>query len=208
MTASGCSWRVVSLTIHVVALQADGVGDVTETSVVWRTTSARCYVPSPVVLDGYLLVADDRGTANCFDAATGERYWQARLGKGFSASLIHAGGLAYFTAEDGETVVIRPSRDVEIVARNPLGEYVSASPAVSDGTLYLRGEDSLFAIRGTAKAADVERDDNAVGADTACRFHHVSDEPSGRALGKTWPRCGPTWAASVTPTETKLAAGS
>ncbi len=136
----------------VLGVRPDGEGDVTQTSVAWQTKSARCYVPSPVVLDGYLVVADDRGTANCFDAATGERHWQARFGKGFHASLVHAGGLVYLIAKDGETTVLRPGTEPEVVARNPLGEYVSASPAISDGHLFIRGEESLFCIGGTAKS--------------------------------------------------------
>lgn len=132
---------------HVMAIHPDRSGDVTDSAVAWRTTSARCYVPSPVVVDGYLFVADDRGTANCFDAKSGERYWQARLGKGFSASLIHAAGNVYFTDEDGRTAIVRPSRELDVIAENSIDEYVSSSPAISEGTLFLRGEHSLFAIR-------------------------------------------------------------
>ena len=58
------------------------------THVAWHETSAKCYVPSPVVAGGHLIVADDRGTANCFVAATGERLWQERLGNHFSGSLV------------------------------------------------------------------------------------------------------------------------
>lgn len=135
---------------YVLGVRPDGKGDVTQSAVAWQSRSARCYVPSPVVLDGYLLVADDRGTANCFDTATGERHWQTRFGKGFSASLVHAGGLAYFIAQDGETTVVRPAEEPEVVAKNPLGEYVSASPAISDGQLFIRGERSLFCIDSAA----------------------------------------------------------
>ncbi len=77
-------------TYHVMAIRPDGVGDVTKTHVAWHVKNATCYVPSPVVVDKYLLVADDRGTANCFDTATGNRHWQARLGNHYSASLVTA----------------------------------------------------------------------------------------------------------------------
>jgi outer membrane protein assembly factor BamB len=130
----------------VVGVRPDGAGDVTETGVAWKSRLAHCYVPSPVVLDGYLLVADDRGTANCFEAATGKRLWQTRLGDGFGASLVHAGGLAYFVARNGETTVLRPGERPDIVAQNPLGEDVSASPAISDGRMFIRGSRSLFCI--------------------------------------------------------------
>jgi outer membrane protein assembly factor BamB len=131
---------------HVMAIRPDGSGDVTDTHVAWHSTSARCYVPSPVVLNGYLIVADDRGTCNCFDAQTGQRYWQARLGSGFNASLVHANGLVYLVATDGKTQVIRPGKKLDVVAENDLGEPVSASPAISDGQLLIRTHQSLYCI--------------------------------------------------------------
>ena len=99
-----------------------------------------------MVLNGYLLVADDRGTANCFDAKTGERHWQGRLGRHFSTSLITANGLVYFVADDGLTKLVRPGKELEVVAENPLGEFTYSSPAISDGQLFMRGEDNLYCI--------------------------------------------------------------
>lgn len=141
-------------TYHVMAIEPDGTGNVTDTHVAWHVTDAKCYVPSPVVVGGYLLVADDRGTANCFDAATGERLWQERLGKHFSTSLITVGGLVYFTADDGVTKIVRPGAKLEVLAENKLGEYCYASPAIADGRLYLRGEMNLYCIGGVAAAAE------------------------------------------------------
>lgn len=131
---------------HVLGIRPDGKGDVTDTHVAWHQRSAKCYVPSPVVLDGHLLVADDRGTANCFDAGTGKKLWKERLGKHFSASLIHANGLAYFIADDGITKIVKPGPKLEVVAENTLGEYSFASPAVSNGQLFIRGEKHLYCI--------------------------------------------------------------
>lgn len=131
---------------HVMGIRPDGQGDVSETHIAWRSTAAHAYVPSPVVVDNYLLVADDRGTANCFDAATGKRLWNARLAGGFSTSAVHAAGLAYFVADDGTTKIVRPGPQFEVVAENRLGEAVHASPAISDGQLFLRGEKHLYCI--------------------------------------------------------------
>lgn len=131
---------------YVAAVKADGKGDVTESAYVWKSTEAKCYVPSPVVLNGFLIVADDRGTGNCFSAATGERYWQARLSNGFNPSLIHADGLVYMCAQDGETIVLRPGKEVDIVAKNKIDDVVMASPAISQGSLFIRGEKGLYCI--------------------------------------------------------------
>lgn len=133
-------------TYHVMGIRPDGQGDVTETHVAWHAENAKCYVPSPVVVNGYLIVPDDRGTVNCYDAATGERHWQERLGKHYSASLVTANGLVYLVADDGITKVIRPGPKLEVVAENPLGEYCYSSPAISQGRFFLRGEKHLYCV--------------------------------------------------------------
>lgn len=135
-------------THHVLAVRPDGTGDVTETHVDWHVTTAKCYVPSPVIVGEHLFVADDRGTANCFHTKTGERLWQARMGRHYSASLVATRTAAFFTADDGVTRIVGPGADSEpdILAENRLGEFTYASPAISQGRLYLRGEQHLFAI--------------------------------------------------------------
>ena len=133
-------------TYHVLGIRPDGQGNVTDTHVAWHATNARCYVPSPIVVGDYLLVADDRGTANCFAAATGQRLWQERLGSQFNVSPVTAGGLVYFVADDGVAKVVRPGLKLEVVAANPLGEGCASSPAIAAGRIYLRGEKHLFCI--------------------------------------------------------------
>jgi len=133
-------------THHVLGIRPDGTGDVSETHVSWHSKQAACYVPSPVVVGQYLFVADDRGTANCFDTESGDRIWQARVGNHFSASLVTANGLVYFIADDGITKVVRPGTALDVVNENPLGEYTFASPAIAGGQLFIRGEKHLYAI--------------------------------------------------------------
>jgi hypothetical protein len=134
-------------TFHVMGIRPDGEGNVTDSHVAWHVTDAKCYVPSPVVIDGYLFVADDRGTANCFEAATGERIWQERLGNHFSASLVTAKGLVFFLADDGTMTIVRPARTLEVVEINELAEECRASPAIAQGRIYLRGDKHLYCIR-------------------------------------------------------------
>ncbi len=133
-------------THHVMAINPDGSGDVTTSHVRWQSEEAKCYVPSPVLTGPHLFVADDRGTVNCFDTETGKRLWQDRLGKHYSASLLTANGLVYFTADDGVTSVVRPGDKLDVVSRNELGEYTWSSPAIANGRIYIRGEHHLFAI--------------------------------------------------------------
>ena len=133
-------------TYHVMGIDPRGKGDVTESHVRWHSKEVRCYVPSPVVIGEYLIVADDRGTANCNSTKDGTRQWLDRLGNHFSASLLIANGLAYLFADDGMTKIIKPGKELEIVAENPLNEYIYASPAIANNRLYIRGEKHLYCI--------------------------------------------------------------
>lgn len=131
---------------HILAIRPTGEGNVTESHVVWRETKGCSYVPSPIVEGDFFLVAADNGVSSCFDAKSGKRYWMERMGTHYSASLVSAGGLVYFLADDGMTKVVRPGSTLNVVAENRLGEYCYASPAISDGQIFIRSEKHLFRI--------------------------------------------------------------
>jgi outer membrane protein assembly factor BamB len=132
---------------HILAIKPDGRGNVTETNIVWRTTKNCSYVPSPIVVgEKYFLVAADDGISSCYDADSGERLWVERMAPHYSASLVTAGGLVYFLADDGVCKIVRPGAQFELVAANELGEYCFASPAISAGQILIRGEEHLFCI--------------------------------------------------------------
>ena len=63
------------------------------------------------------------------------------------ASPVYADGHIYLTARDGKITVVRAGRDFEIVAQNDSGEYMSASPVIANGTVYLRTFEALWAVR-------------------------------------------------------------
>jgi hypothetical protein len=138
---------------HILALRPDGKGTVADDEIVaWRTTKNCSYVPSPVICGDYFLVVADNGIASCYEANSGQQLWVARLdAMNHSASLITGNGLVLFIADDGVTRVVRPGTQFELVAENPLGEDCRASPAVSDGRLFLRGTKSLFCITAGSK---------------------------------------------------------
>ena len=131
---------------HMLAIDPTGEGNVTDTHIRWRTTKAAAYVPSPISVGDYFLNVSDNGIASCFDASTGKSFWVERIGPHFSASAISAGGLAYFLADEGKMTIIRPGEEFEVVTVNSLGEHCFASPAVSDGQIFVRGEKHLYCI--------------------------------------------------------------
>jgi outer membrane protein assembly factor BamB len=130
---------------HLLAIKPDGLGNVTRSKIAWRTNKGVAYVPSPIVEGDYLLIVSDSGVAHCFEAATGKLFWQERLGE-HHASLVSAQGLVYFLNDEGVMNVVRPGASFERVATNGLGEKTFASPAISHGQLFLRGDKSLFCI--------------------------------------------------------------
>jgi outer membrane protein assembly factor BamB len=132
---------------HLLAIRPNGQGNVTDTHVAWHHENARyvSYVPSPISADDYFLVVSDPGHACCFDAATGELVWSERFGP-HHASLVSANGLVYLLDDKGVTRVVRPGPSLEIEAENPLGEKCFASPALSQGHIFLRTFSQLYCI--------------------------------------------------------------
>lgn len=149
---------------HLLGLRHTGSGDLgdiyhqaefTHPQIAWHHTKATMvsYVPSPISEGDYFLVVGDNGHANCLLAKTGEPMWQEKIGR-THASLVSANGLVYFLNDDGVAYVVKPGKTYELVAENKLGEPTYASPAISDGKLYLRGDQHLFCIGvGAAKTA-------------------------------------------------------
>lgn len=129
---------------HILAIDPTGTGDISDTHIVWRSKKNCAYVPSPIVIDNYFLVTSDDGIASCYDANSGERLWFTRLGNHYSTSPVAAGGLAFFTADNGQTKIVRPGPTLDLVAENDIGETCSASAALSGASFYLRTSAHLF----------------------------------------------------------------
>jgi outer membrane protein assembly factor BamB len=92
-------------------------------------------------------MATEMGIVTCVDAKTGELVWRERLGGFYSASPVAGDGKIYLVSETGETLVLRAGRKAEVLARNNLGEQCIASPAISNGQLFIRTDRNLIAIR-------------------------------------------------------------
>jgi hypothetical protein len=64
----------------------------------------------------------------------------------FFASPVAFDDKILLTSEDGDSFVIKAGPVHEVLATNSVGESVYASPAIANGTIYIRGERHLFAI--------------------------------------------------------------
>jgi len=133
------------------AVRAGGSGDVTHSHVLWKQTKGLPYVPSAIAYRGQYVMVKDGGIVTAYDEKTGEEIYQKRaIASGsYYASPVAADGHIYFTslADGAVTVLAAGAAMPEIVAENPpLGERVSATPAIADDTLYLRTAGHLYAF--------------------------------------------------------------
>ncbi len=128
------------------AIRPGGRGDVTGSHIKWSAPGAASYVPSIIHYQGLLYMTNEVGVVTCAEAETGARIWRRRLGGVFFASPVAGDGKIYMLSETGEMFVLRAGREPEILAQNNLGERFIASPAISNGRLFLRSDGTLFSI--------------------------------------------------------------
>jgi outer membrane protein assembly factor BamB len=131
------------------AVKLGGSGDVTDTHVLWRFEKSLPDVPSPLVYQGVVFLVRSGGIATTLDAQTGKVLKQARLTgalEDYYASPIGVDGKVYVASEHGKVVVLRAAGDWEILAINDFESDIYATPAVSEGKMYIRTRDALYAI--------------------------------------------------------------
>jgi outer membrane protein assembly factor BamB len=133
------------------AIKVDGAkGDLTESHLAWRVDNHAPTNPSPLLVGDELYMQADNGVVSCLDAKTGKVHYQERVGlKTSSAAPVFAGGALYFLDEMGTAVVVKPGPSAlpEILSENKIdNQKTYASFAVTDGALYLRGENHLYRI--------------------------------------------------------------
>jgi outer membrane protein assembly factor BamB len=110
-------------------------------SLAWHLKQGGSYLPTPIVYGDYLYVCGNGGILVCYDALTGERVYRKRLvasQASFVASPVAADAKLYCTAEDGEVHVVKTGPDFVLIAKNKLGDYCLATPAISDGLFIAR----------------------------------------------------------------------
>jgi outer membrane protein assembly factor BamB len=122
---------------------------VTDSALVWEKKKETSYVPMVLAHGDYVFwVSDKENKAVCAEAKTGKIMWSERLGGSsqVTASPVLIDGNVYSVNESGRVYVFAAKPKFELLAENDLKEAVSASPAVADGRLYIRGATHLFCI--------------------------------------------------------------
>jgi outer membrane protein assembly factor BamB len=117
----------------------------------WELRRGMPRVPSLLYVAPYLYALSDNGQVTCVEGQTGRVVWQEKLEGNFSASPLIAGGRIYLLSDSGETTVIAAGPEWKVISKNNLGEKCQATPAISQGHIFIRSEKHLFAIRGLGK---------------------------------------------------------
>jgi outer membrane protein assembly factor BamB len=124
-------------------------GETTSAAVAWSKTGRGSYMPTPLAYQGLLYVLANNGVFDAYDLATGTEVYRERaphLGSGFSASPVAADGRIYLSGEDGDIVVLAAGREFRHIGTNSMGDLLMATPALSNGVMFVRSARSLTAI--------------------------------------------------------------
>ena len=141
------------------AIRPGGNGDLTlkdgkESSefIAWSKQRGGPYMPTPIVYGELLYTCNNQGVLTAYNAKTGERIYQERLGGtggAFTASPVASEGKIYLASEDGDVFVVKAGPKYELLAKNPVGEVMMATPAISDGMVIVRTISHVYAFGAT-----------------------------------------------------------
>jgi outer membrane protein assembly factor BamB len=116
--------------------------------IAWSKAKGGPYMPTPIVYGDYFYTCSNNGMVTCYEAKTGKQVYQNRLGGsgGYTASPVAANGKIYCTGEEGEVRVVKAGPKFELLAVNPMGDICMATPAITDGMVFVRTQQFLYGI--------------------------------------------------------------
>jgi outer membrane protein assembly factor BamB len=121
-------------------------GELSPRDVVWTYGEGSPDACSPVVWNDLVFTITDDGIARCFEASSGRLRWKERLKGQYKASPVAAEGRVFFLNIDGLCTVVSAAPRFDRLAENALSDTTLASPAISDGFIFIRGYQALYAI--------------------------------------------------------------
>jgi outer membrane protein assembly factor BamB len=134
---------------NVMAVRTGGTGDASKSHILWQEVRGVPEVPSPLVYRDRVWMIKTGGLMTCMALADGKRVFQGRVGEagGYYASPVAAGGRIYVASDAGAVTVVEAADELKVLARNELPDPILATPAIVDGTLYVRTTKQLLAFR-------------------------------------------------------------
>lgn len=114
--------------------------------VLWENTDFLSDIPSPVATDKYIFLVTSYGTVVCYDAQTGQKYWDKEMGTNVYSSPVIAEGKVYLLDKNGTMHIFKADKEYASLGDSPLGEKSVCTPAFTNGRIYLRGDKNLYCI--------------------------------------------------------------
>lgn len=129
-----------------IAIRPGGVGDITDTHVLWSQSKQLPYVPSPVLYAGWIYMVKNAGVFTAVDAKTGQIGKSGRVaGRGaYYASPVIGDGKLYLIDEQGVLTVVAADAEWKVLSSSDFAEEVHGTPAISKGRIYLRTSGHLY----------------------------------------------------------------
>ncbi|NCY02823.1 MAG: pyrrolo-quinoline quinone [Planctomycetia bacterium] len=112
----------------------------------WRSSKLSCGIASPLAWGDSIACINRAGVLGIGAAADGQLRGQVRLAGSFWASPILVGTTIVAVNKEGKTFLVSAAGEPKIVAENELPGTFTATPAVADGSLYLRSETALWKV--------------------------------------------------------------
>ena len=133
------------------AIPLNAKGDITGSNkILWTKRRGTPYVPSPILYDGLLyFTQSNQALLSCVNAKSGKTYIDRTRLKGLTniyASPVGADGRIYLNDRSGVTLVLKRSRELNVIAKNELGEQIVSSSALAGNQLLIRGRRFLYCI--------------------------------------------------------------
>ncbi len=127
---------------------AHAVGPEGDPALAWHHERGGAYMPTPLLYRGLLYVVHHNGRLEAHDAATGGTVYRARFSRGGTntASPVAANGVIYQGTEEGTLYVFAAGPEYRELAVHELGAPLMATPAISEGMMFLRTPDELVAL--------------------------------------------------------------
>ena len=136
------------------AIKPGAAGDIslkekeeTNDHIAWSKMRGGPYMPTPILYGPYFYTCSNSGVLACYEAATGKEIYKKRMGgDSYTASIVAGDGRLYCISEAGEARVVKAGPEFELLAANPLDDYVMATPAISNGALFVRSQHFLWCL--------------------------------------------------------------
>ena len=128
------------------AIRADGSGNVTGTHLRWKSDRKAGYVPSPLVAGAFVYAVADKGLMRCYDASSGKVVWERHLQTQFYSSPVLVGERIYLFDRKGKGFIMQAGGTFKILAENTLDDGAFATPVIAGGRIYLRTLGDFYCI--------------------------------------------------------------